>query len=133
MKIPYILTPDGKWLFSFTPTDYNVDGITYIDGGLFNTRSNTQIQYCEIDQCIDKIRTQFKWGQNYDKDNNRLENTVYRLLQDLTTDHIIAILTYFTKKLVRYSSINDTWIIYHLIFLTELKYRYENNIYQVTV
>ena len=129
MKIPYILTPDGKWLFSFTPMDYNVDGNVYIDGGLFNVRSNTQIHYCEIDECIDKIRTQFKWGQNYDKDNNRLENTIYRLLQDLTTDHIIAILAYFTRKLIKYSAVNDTWITFHLIFLAELKYRYENNLY----
>jgi len=32
------------------------------------------------------------WGQNYDKDNNRLPETIYRPIKDLDTDHIKAIL-----------------------------------------
>jgi hypothetical protein len=32
------------------------------------------------------------WGQNYDKDMNRLPETIYRPIKDLNTDHIKAIL-----------------------------------------
>lgn len=32
------------------------------------------------------------WGQNYDKDMNRLEKTIFKPIKDLSTDHIKAIL-----------------------------------------
>lgn len=128
MKINYILTPTGRKLFSFRTHDYKMDEGVFIDGGLDYTRTNTQVYNDEIVNLIEDIREQFLWGRNYDKDNNLLKETEYILLKDLTTDHIIAILIYFTKSLTIDQTISNYWICYHLIFLHELKYRYENKL-----
>lgn len=87
----------------------------------------------------EKIRETFKWGQNYNKDSTRLEETKFRCLKDLSDNHIIGILTYFTKNfLYRLNTISTgatpnahikQWLETHMMFLNELNYRYDNNIY----
>ena len=95
-----------------------------------------------------ELREEFKWSQNYDKDNNRLKKTKFRLLKNLSNGHIINILIYFSKglhiELVNKDNflIEDnpishgfsdlmikSWLSTHLIFLNELKYRHDNKIF----
>jgi hypothetical protein len=128
MKINYVLTPSGNKLFSFKRHDYRIEEGVYIDGGFDYTRSNVQVHQDDIHNLIGDIREQFMWGKNYDKDNQLLMQTEYSLLKDLTTEHIVGILIYFTNRLTYGSTINSYWKAYHLIFLNELKYRYENKL-----
>lgn len=92
-----------------------------------------------------ELREEFKWGQNYDKNNKPLEKPKFRLLKDLSNGHIIAILIYFSKGVHNnlidkgnfimedepmYSNLLlKSWISTHLIFLNELKYRHDNKIF----
>lgn len=143
MKIHY-LNCDGKAkLFSFSRRDYKektIDGIHYmIDGGFDYTRRSITgtLEIVEIKDIIKDIRTQFKWGNNYDKDNNLLNKTKFKLLKNLDTSHIINILSWFTNKLyervikedIDYLPIDKHWCIIHEIFIQELKYRLENGKY----
>lgn len=128
MKINYVITRGDSKLFSFNRHDYQMDNGVFIDGGFDYTRSNATVHQDDIHNLIGDIRRQFKWGRNYNKDGTRLEETEYALLKDLATDHIIAILIYFTERLNYQSKINNSWKAYHLIFLNELKYRYENKL-----
>lgn len=128
MKINYVISRDNFKLFSFHRHDYNMDNGIFIDGGFDYTRSNATIHQDDIRNLIGDIREQFQWGQNYDKNSKRLEETKYSLLKDLTTDHVIGILIYFTERLHYNQSISTQWKAYHLIFLYELKYRYENKL-----
>lgn len=128
MKINYVETPNGKKLFSFFRHDYNMAENIFIDGGFEYTRTNGKVQYDFIANLIEDIREQFRWGKNYDKNGNRLEETEYILLKDIKTDHIINILIYFTNRLIDTTVISIQWKAYHLFFLEELKYRHEKNI-----
>ena len=128
MTINYLLTPSNKLLFSFHRRDYRIEDGLYIDGGFDYTRSNGMIEKGNISDLIVHIREQFKWGRNYNKDGTRLDETEYALLKDLSTDHILAILVYFTERLSYASKITSEWKAYHLIFIHELKYRHENQI-----
>ncbi len=107
-----------------------MDEGVFIDGGFDYTRSNTQVHQDDIHNLIGDIREQFQWGRNYNKDGTRLDETEYALLKDLATDHIIAILIFFTERLlvVTTDEVTSAWKAYHLIFLNELKYRYENKL-----
>jgi len=139
MKIQYVETSDGIKLFSWFGHDYKTHTTAsgeffMFDGG----GSSLPEEYCrysgskpkesEISEIIGDIRLDFKWGKNYDADNNRLPTTEWILLKDLSTDHIIAILKYFTEKMQKDQKISDAWKIKHLIFLEELNYRFKNNI-----
>jgi len=147
VKIHY-LNCDGKAkLFSFSGHDYKektIDGISYmIDGGFDYIRHSITgtLERVEIKDVIKDIRTQFKWGTNYDKDNNLLDKTKFEILENLDTLHIINILSWFTNKLYKrvikedidYDKddlpIDRHWCIIHEIFIQELKYRLENGKY----
>ncbi len=148
MKIQYLQCLDGKKLISFYRHDYkeytDKKGNYYmIDGGQedycrmshphLSRKSFKGTQQAEISECIKDIREQFTWGQNYTKTNKKLPKTKYVLLKDLTTDHIIGILKYFTEKLSVQSSdiidiecsdlVDKHWKMVHLIFIEELLYR----------
>lgn len=61
------------------------------------------------------------WGSIYDKDRNRLKKTQYKLLKDMDTDHIEAILKDVKDRKYRISEG------YTFVFEEELKYRNRNN------
>lgn len=44
------------------------------------------------------IRNIFTWGQNYNEKNERLPETIYKPLKDLTTSHISGIIRYILEK-----------------------------------
>lgn len=58
-----------------------------IPGFWYNMEENEVLEILGIDR-----REYLLWGQNYDKDMNRLPETIYRPIKDLDTDHIKAIL-----------------------------------------
>ncbi len=127
MKINYVENKNGK-LFSFSVHDYkdNEDSegnYVMIDGGFEYNRYSGELKENEIKNLMSDIRETFTWGQNYDENNNRLPETKYVLLKDLTTSHITGILRYFTEKLRPEQIVSKDWIIYHLIFLYELENR----------
>lgn len=125
----YVIDSKGKKLFSFFRHDYkeSEDG-TFIDGGFEYTRTNSQIFEDTIENLIKDIREEFMWGSRVDKAGKLLESVKYQYLKDLTTDHIINILMYFTDNLMEEQRITETWKNIHLIFIHELKYRHEKNI-----
>ena len=55
-----------------------------------------------------EIREQFTWGQNYDENNNKLPETIYRPLKDLTSSHITGIIRYLIDRM----TINEEFNIY---------------------
>jgi hypothetical protein len=95
-------------------------GKVAVDGGLdygktmFTSLSdftNTSI----IDDGTHELRRQYlKWGNSYDKDMNRLPETIYNPIMNMSTDHIQAIL-------------NGTWVenspFYEELFKEELEFR----------
>lgn len=76
--------------------------------------------YMEEDEILERLgiepREYLLWGQNYDKNMNLLPNTVYKLIKDLRTDHIQAILDGGYVKNSKYSK----------CFEEELKLRSKN-------
>jgi len=46
-----------------------------------------------------KIREEFTWGQNYDKNNERLPKTIRRKLKDISNSHLEGIIKYFQIKI----------------------------------
>lgn len=139
MKIPYVENKNGK-LFSFSRHDYkeNTDedgNYIMIDGfGSGYVRYSGDLKEGDIEDLIQEIREQMKWGRNYTKDGKLLEQTEWILLKHLDTDHIVNILSYFNKR--AYKKIEDNqsvgnldtvvdkeWFVMHEIFVQELKYR----------
>lgn len=143
MKIKYLNCDDKEKLFSFFPHHCNsktIEGKEYmIDGGCsandhqYIRTTNGEIKEAEVKSLISEIRKQFEWGQNYDENDNRLEQTKYAKLKDLTTSHILGILSYFTNsKFVRIQPqtnalVSRGWLTVHEIFIQELLYRNESN------
>ena len=131
MQINYIETPSGKKLFSYHRHDFKMEEGVGIDGGLqdyVRVIGGAELKEDSVENLIKDIRESFKWGKNYDKDNNPLPKTEWILLKDLDTSHIVNILKYFTEKLIKENgivtfSIDKQWVAYHLFFLEELKSR----------
>ncbi len=81
----------------------------------------------DIGSVIKLIRKRFTWTKNYGKNGKLLAKSVTNKLKDLTTDHIVGILLYFTKR-IKFDSdlptlVSKEWVIVHEIFLEELKFR----------
>ncbi len=126
-KINYIDTADGK-LFSFHRHDYKKSSDNkFIDGGFDYTRSNTSIKSDDIYNLIKDIREKFTWTAVFKEDGTRFKKPKTGLLKDLSTPHILNILAFFTKQIEETSVITKQWKAIHLIFIYELKYRYEND------
>ena len=127
MKINYVENKNGK-LFSFHKHDYkeNTDELgqyIMIDGGFDYYRYSGELKAGEIKDVMPAIREQFIWGQNYEKNGERLEKTKYVVLKDLDTSHITGILRYFAEKLTVDTLLDIDWISIHLIFIYELENR----------
>jgi hypothetical protein len=105
MKYLYnaICTPDGTIIESLHRHDFvchkDKNGLTYcVDGGNDYLRRNyhEKAPYKELsiedDGKFETRREYLKWGNNYDKDMNRLPKTIWKPIKELTTGHIEAIL-----------------------------------------
>jgi hypothetical protein len=97
-----IETPDGTIIISRHRHDFvshiDANGQYYaVDGGneylrrVFDTDDFKDVSVYD-DGSHRTRRTNLVWGVNYDKDMNRLPDTDYRYIKDLSTDHIEAIL-----------------------------------------
>jgi len=136
MQINYVENKNRK-LFSFSQHDYksnqdNEGNYIMIDGGFDYHRYSGELKSGEIKDIMPEIREQFMWGQNYDENNNRLPETIYKPLKDLTSSHIAGIIRYLIEKMV----INEEFNIYCIgqqtkatltIFCYELENRLKKN------
>ena len=98
-----IQTPDGTILQSKHRHDYvdykDKNGQYYsVDGGLEYLRRGydkddfTELSKTFKDCTLDDCTKHLNWGQNYDKDMNRLPKTIFKPICELTTDHIKSII-----------------------------------------
>lgn len=73
-----------------------------VDGGLFYQHlSGDYINLVIYDDGTHNTRRNIIWGRNYDKNNNKLPETEYIPIKDLTTEHLYNILIYFdTRKIL---------------------------------
>ena len=145
MKINYVENNNGK-LFSFFRHDYKDDtdeqgNFIMIDGGFDYIRYSGELKESKIKNIISDVRNQFEWGNNYDKNDKLLPKTVYVLLKNLDTKHILNILSYFNNKAfndiikkekddfkIERNIIDKRWLVIHEIFTQELIHRYEQRI-----
>lgn len=119
-----VKTPDGTVLHSKHNRDFVIhkdkNGKEYgIDGGNSYRRLIGDHQDCEDLSIYDDgkhetRRKYFCWGKNFDKDMNRLPKTEWITIENMTTDHIQAI-------------VDGGWVdnnpYYSSIFKEELKFR----------
>ena len=124
-----IQTPDGTILESKHRHDYvshtDANGEYYmVDGGKdYLKRSINIIPAIDLtieDDGSHELRRQYlTWGSNYDKDMNRLPETIYNPIMNMTSDHIIAILEGGWVK-------NNPF--YEELFKEELKFRIKESV-----
>ena len=133
MKINYVENKNGK-LFSFHRHDFkentdSSDNYIFIDGGFENhIRCSGELKQGEIKDLMPDIRNIFTWGQNYNEKNERLPETIYKPLKDLTTSHISGIIRYLLEKSTwneeeKYFIQGKQIMAYLLIFTYELENR----------
>ena len=135
MKINYVENKNGK-LFSFHVHDYkdNQDedeNYIMIDGGFEYVRYSGELKQGEIKDLMPEIREQLIWRQNYNEKNERLPETIYKPLKDLTTSHISGIIRYILEKSIwneeeEYFIQSRQIMAYLLIFTYELENRLNN-------
>lgn len=95
-------------------------GKVSVDGGkhygrVLYTEESDYTDTSIIDNGSHELRRQYlRWGNNYDKDMNRLPKTVWNPIMDMTSDHIQSILNGGWVK-------NNTF--YEEVFKEELKFR----------
>lgn len=124
-----IQTPDGTILESKHRHDYvshtDANGEYYmVDGGKdYLKRSINIIPAIDLtieDDGTHELRRQhLTWGKSYDKDMNRLPETIYIPIKDMTSDHIQAILDGGWTK-------NNPF--YEELFKEELKFRIKESV-----
>lgn len=134
MKINYVENKNGK-LFSFHRHDFkentdSSDNYIFIDGGIGEgyIRCSGELKTGEIKDLMSEIREQLVWGQNYNEKNERLPETIYKPLKDLTTSHISGIIRYLLEKSTyneeeQYFIQSKQMMAYLLIFTYELENR----------
>lgn len=132
MKIKYIkCNKCNDVLFSFHRHDYKQCTCkeSFIDGGFDYSRYNGELLIEEIKDVMELVSNQFTWGQNYDENNNKLPETIYRPLKDLTSSHITGIIRYLIDRM----TINEEFNIYCIgqqtkAFLIIFTYELENRL-----
>lgn len=132
MKINYVENKNGK-LFSFHRHDFKENTDAYdnyinIDGGFDYVKYSGELKSGEIKDLMPEIREQLIWGQNYNEKNERLPETIYKPLKDLTTSHISGIIKYILEKSTwneeeQYFIQGKQIMAYLLIFTYELENR----------
>lgn len=96
-----------------------------IDGGhnygriLFTELSDFTDTSIKDDGSHELRRQYLTWGNNYDKDMNKLPKTIFIPIKDMTSDHIQAILD---GGYVKYNSF------YEEVFKEELKFRIKESV-----
>jgi len=101
MKINYIKCKKCEdILFSFYRHDFKSCRCeeSFIDGGFDYIRYNGELLTDDIKNVMSLISSFFTWGQNYNEKNERLPETIYKPLKDLTTSHISGIIRYLLEK-----------------------------------
>ena len=126
-----IQTPDGTILQSYHRHDSknHIDSVTGhvygVDGGSMYLKRFGPPGYKELSVLDDgnheTRRNNVSWGNNYDKHNNRLPDTKWILIKDLTNSHLKAIAKYLTEIGV----VSEDSLHYQII-LDEIKYRQAN-------
>ena len=131
MKINYIKCKKCEdILFSFYRHDFKSCRCeeSFIDGGFDYIRYNGELLTDDIKNVMSLISSFFVWGQNYNEKNERLPETIYKPLKDLTTSHISGIIRYLLEKTTwdeeeRYFIQGKQIMAYLLIFTYELENR----------
>jgi hypothetical protein len=96
-----------------------------VDGGkdygrtMFTELSDFTDTSIDDDGTHELRRKHLTWGNSYDKDMNRLPETIYNPIKDMTSDHIQAILDGGWAK-------NNTF--YEELFKEELKFRIKDSV-----
>jgi len=101
MKINYVECKKCEdILFSFYRHDFKSCRCeeSFIDGGFDYIRYNGELLTDDIKNVMSLISSFFIWGQNYNEKNERLPETIYKPLKDLTTSHISGIIRYLLEK-----------------------------------
>ena len=101
MKINYIKCKKCEdILFSFYRHDFKSCRCeeSFIDGGFDYIGYNGDLLTDDIKNVMSLISAFFIWGQNYNEKNERLPETIYKPLKDLTTSHISGIIRYILEK-----------------------------------
>lgn len=132
MKINYIKCKKCEdILFSFYRHDFKSCRCeeSFIDGGFDYIRYNGELLTDDIKNVMSLISSFFIWGQNYDENNNKLPETIYRPLKDLTSSHITGIIRYLIDRM----TINEEFNIYCIgqqtkAFLIIFTYELENRL-----
>lgn len=107
---------DFKYCTCFT---CSVDGgRDYLRRG-FKNPSDYKETSVTTDSPHSEKRKVVKWGNNYDKDMNRLPKTIYNPIMNMTSDHITAILEGGWAK-------NNPF--YEELFKEELKFRIKESV-----
>lgn len=136
MNITYLICNKcNDTVFSFNRHDMNWCKCKScaLDGGFdYNKITGNREDFTMVESDIPSvmmfIREKFTWTKRYDINNKLLKKPVNRKLSKLTSDHIVGILLYFTKKLVLHDDLkscnmSNQWLVTHEILLEELKYR----------
>ena len=129
-----IQTPDGTILESFHRHDYksHIDSVNNhvyaVDGGHDYLRRFGPPGYKELtvhdDGDHETRRNNLRWGQNFDKEGNKLPETKWVLVKDLTDSHLDGIINYLDKYTTR--DPESTGATIYQILLDEVKYRKES-------
>lgn len=130
LEVVYLELPNGEKLISYHRHDYKsrvVDGNFYmIDGGqddyircsapivpftwwrkilnFLKIKSyvpNPQLKTCDVSECFDQVRNEFKWGSNYNKEGELLNKTVYRPLKELDDEHLGLLIDNYTQGFIQ--------------------------------
>lgn len=96
-----------------------VDGGKDYSGTMFTELSDFTDTSIEDDGSHELRRKYLTWGNNYDKDMNRLPETVYNPIMNMTSDHIEAILDGGWTR-------NNSF--YEELFKEELKFRIKDSV-----
>lgn len=132
MKINYIKCKKCEdILFSFYRHDFKSCRCeeSFIDGGFDYSRYNGELLTDDIKNVMSLISSFFIWGQNYNEKNERLPETIYKPLKDLTTSHISGIIRHLLEHGFAINSENGLYysgkarIAILLIFTYELENR----------
>lgn len=95
----------------------SIDGGNHYSRILFETADGYTDTSIYDDDTHELRRQHLTWGNNYDKNMNRLPETVYNLIMNMTSEHIQAILD---------GGYADGNLFYKEVFKNELKFRNKN-------